>query len=40
MRGAVRVEQASAGKSYDFAVHVKYTYDYKYNPDVPEDRRF
>jgi hypothetical protein len=39
MRGAVRIEQASAGKPYDFVVHVKNAHDYKYNPDVPEDRK-
>ena len=38
MRGAVRVEQASAGQPYDFAVHVRNIPDIGYNPEVREDR--
>jgi hypothetical protein len=34
----IRIEQASAGKPYDFIVHVKNVPDYGYNPAVPEDR--
>jgi hypothetical protein len=37
-RGAVRVEQAAAGKPYDFIVHVRNIPDIGYNPDVREDR--
>jgi hypothetical protein len=39
LRGAVRIEQASAGRPYDFVVHVRNIPDVKYNPDVREDRR-
>ena len=39
MRGTVRIEQASAGKPYDFVVHVKNIYEYGYNPEVLEDRK-
>jgi hypothetical protein len=38
IRGAVRIEQASAGQPYDFVVHVRNIPDIKYNPDVREDR--
>ncbi len=38
MRGAVRIEQASAGKPYDFVVHVRNVPDIGYNPEVKEDR--
>jgi len=38
LRGAVRIEQASAGQPYDFVVHVRNIPDIKYNPDVREDR--
>ena len=34
----VRVEQASAGKPYDYIVHVQNTYSIGYNPEVREDR--
>ena len=34
----VRVEQASAGKPYDFIVHVRNTHAIGYNPEVREDR--
>src|SRR5271154_3038074 len=37
-RGAVRVEHASAGKPYDFVVHVRNIPDIGYNPEVKEDR--
>ena len=39
MRGAIRIEQASAGQPYDFVVHVRNIPDIKYNPVVKEDRR-
>ena len=38
IRGAVRVEQAAAGKPYHFVVHVRNIPDIGYNPDVREDR--
>ena len=34
----VRVEQASAGKPYDYIVHVQNTYSIGYNPEVRDDR--
>jgi uncharacterized protein (DUF58 family) len=34
----VRVEPASAGRPYDFIVHVRNTYAIGYNPEVREDR--
>jgi hypothetical protein len=34
----VRVEPASAGRPYDFIVHVQNTYAIGYNPEVREDR--
>jgi hypothetical protein len=34
----VRVEQAYAGKPYDYIVHVQNTYSIGYNPEVREDR--
>jgi hypothetical protein len=37
-RGAVRIEQASARKPYDFVVHVRNIPEIKYNPEVKEDR--
>ena len=37
-RGTVRVEAASPGAPYDFAVHVRNIPDIKYNPLVREDR--
>ena len=37
-RGTVRVDAASPGKPYDFAVHVRNIPDIKYNPLVREDR--
>ncbi len=39
MRGAVRIEQASAGKPYDFVVHVRNIPEIGYNPEVKKDRR-
>jgi hypothetical protein len=33
-----RVEQASAGKPYDYIVHVQNTHSIGYNPEVREDR--
>jgi hypothetical protein len=38
VRGTVRVEQASAGKPYDYVVHVKNSAEIGYNPEVPSDR--
>ena len=38
MRGLVRIEQASAGKSYDYIVHVQNTFSIGYNPEVRVDR--
>ena len=38
MRGTVRVEQASADKPYDLAVHVKNSAEIGYNPEVSSDR--
>ena len=38
MRGLVRVEQVSAGKSYDYVVHVQNILSIGYNPEVREDR--
>ena len=34
----VRVEPASAGRPYDYVVHVLNTYDIGYNPEVRRDR--
>ena len=39
IRGVVRLEQASAGKPYDFVVHVRNIPEIGYNPEVKEDRR-
>ena len=38
VRGAVRVEQASAGNPYDYVVHVRNIPEIGYNPEVREDR--
>jgi hypothetical protein len=38
-RGTVRIEQASAGKPYDYLAHVKNIPEIGYNPEVPEDRK-
>jgi hypothetical protein len=32
------IEAAPPGQAYDYVVHVQNTYDYRYNPDVQEDR--
>jgi hypothetical protein len=37
-RDMVRVERATAGKAYDYIVHVQNTYSIGYNPEVREDR--
>jgi hypothetical protein len=37
-RGTVRIEHASAGRPYDFVVHVRNIPKIKYNPEVKEDR--
>src|ERR1700730_8390187 len=37
-RGLVRVEQASAGRPYDYIVHVQNTFSIGYNPEVRADR--
>src|SRR5260370_29358524 len=33
-----RIEQAAAGRPYDYVVHVPNTYSIGYNPEVREDR--
>lgn len=38
VRGTIRVEQASADKPYDFAVHVRNSAEIGYNPEVSSDR--
>jgi hypothetical protein len=37
-RGASTIEAAPPGQAYDYVVHVQNTYDYRYNPEVQEDR--
>jgi hypothetical protein len=37
-RGLVRVEHASAGRPYDYVVHVQNTFSIGYNPEVRADR--
>jgi hypothetical protein len=37
-RGASMIEGAPPGQTYDYVVHVQNTYDYRYNPEVREDR--
>jgi hypothetical protein len=37
-RGASMIEAAPPAKPYDYIVHVKNTYDYRYNPEVRDDR--
>jgi hypothetical protein len=37
-RGASLIEAAQPGQGYDFVVHVRNTYDYRYNPEVSADR--
>jgi hypothetical protein len=39
-RGASTIEAASPGAGYDYLIHVQNTYDYKYNPEVREDRLY
>jgi hypothetical protein len=38
LRGAVRLEQASPGRPFDYVVHVQNTHSIGYNPEVREDR--
>ena len=37
-RGTSMIEAAPPGQAYDYVVHVQNTYDYRYNPEVREDR--
>lgn len=37
-RGASTIEAASPGQGYDYVIHVRNTYDYRYNPEVRDDR--
>jgi hypothetical protein len=37
-RGVIRIEQATAGATYNLIVHVKNIPDYDYNPKLPTDR--
>ena len=37
-RGASLIEAAPAGQPYDYIIHVENTYDYRYNPQVRDDR--
>jgi hypothetical protein len=37
-RDMARIERASAGKSYDYVVHVQNTFSIGYNPEVRTDR--
>ena len=37
-RGTSIVEAAPPSQPYDYVVHVQNTYDYRYNPEVREDR--
>ncbi len=37
-RGDTLIEQAAAGKPYDFVVHVKNVAEIRYNPEVSSDR--
>jgi hypothetical protein len=39
-RGGSTIEAASPGAGYDYIIHVQNTYDYKYNPEVREDRMY
>jgi hypothetical protein len=38
-RDTVLIEQVSPANSYDYAVHVRNTYDIGYNPEVRQDRQ-
>ncbi|MBV9559199.1 MAG: hypothetical protein JOY90_01860 [Bradyrhizobium sp.] len=37
-RGTTTFEAAPPGELYDYIVHVQNTYDYRYNPEVRNDR--
>lgn len=37
-RGASIIEAAPAGQPYDYVIHAENTYDYRYNPEVRDDR--
>jgi len=37
-RNASTIEAAPPGQAYDYVVHVQNTYDYRYNPEVRQDR--
>ena len=37
-RGASTIEAAPPGQPYDYVVHVQNTYDYRYNPELRDDR--
>lgn len=37
-RGGSTIEAAPAGQPYDYIIHVENTYDYRYNPQVRDDR--
>jgi hypothetical protein len=37
-RAASTIEAAPPGQTYDYVVHAQNTYDYRYNPEVREDR--
>ena len=37
-RGASTIEAAPPGRPYDYVVRVQNTYDYRYNPEVRDDR--
>ncbi|WP_024512301.1 hypothetical protein [Bradyrhizobium sp. ARR65] len=37
-RGASTIEAAPSGWPYDYIIHVQNTYDYRYNPEVRNDR--
>ena len=37
-RGASTIEAAPAGQPYDYIIHLENTYDYRYNPQVRNDR--
>jgi hypothetical protein len=37
-RGASMIEAAPPGRPYDYVVHVQNTYDYRYNPQLRDDR--
>lgn len=37
-RGASTIEAAPPGQAYDYVIHLENTYDYRYNPQVRNDR--